>query len=384
MITLRRQNTLTGAIALLLLVSLVVVGVKAAFGAYAGGYRVTGTFDAAGQGLLPGSDVKVRGVNIGSVRDIELVDGKAVVTMRIHSDEKVPEDAVARIRAKTLFGEKFVDLDLSKTDEEKGPFLHAGDRIAHTEGGFELEAVLTDIYPLLKSIDPTELMTVISNLADGGRGLGEDINRTLVNGNKVSQVFAAHDADTQRFLQDFALVSDQLGRSADDLVGLATAGNQVLPILNDNEADLVAILQQTGRLSNDVADLLLNNKPFVDASLGSGTNAVQVLYDHRASVIPAVIGLRQYIQTLTEIIRIPVGDGTLMGAVKAILGGQVCPVVSCPGGPGNTPLSTTGAAPAGTSLGATAPAASPHLDTGKLSSGADSDLGDLLRRVLGA
>ena len=55
-----------------------------------------------------------------------------------------------------------------------------------------------------------------------------------------------------------------------------------------------------------------------------------MLYDHRTQVVPLVIGLREYIQTLTEVIRIDVGDGTLMAAVKGLLGGQVCGVVPCP------------------------------------------------------
>jgi phospholipid/cholesterol/gamma-HCH transport system substrate-binding protein len=376
---------LTGAIALLLLMSTITVGVKAAFGAYAGGYRVSGTFDAAGQGLLPGSDVKVRGVNVGSVRKIQLVDGAAQVTMRLHSDQKVPKDVIARIRAKTLFGEKFVDLDLTKADEVTGPFLQNGDRITHTEGGFELESVLTDLYPLLKAIDPTELMTVISNLADGGRGLGENINRTLVNSAKVSDVFAKHDADTAKFLHDFALVSGQLAKSADDLVGIATAGNQVLPILNDHEADLVTILQQTGRLSNDVADVLLNNRPFVDASLGGGSKALQILYDRRTQVVPLVIALREYVQTLSEVIRINVGDGTLMGAVKAVVGSQVCGVLPCPGGPGNTATAAT-AATNGTASGTTkATTGAPLLlKPDQQPSSGSNGVSDLLRRVLGA
>src|SRR5690348_15722986 len=131
LLTLRRRNMLIGAIALLLLASTVTVGVKASFGAYAGGYRITGSFDAAGQGLLPGSDVKIRGVNVGSVRKVRLVDGRALVTMRIHGDQKVPTATKAVIRAKTLFGEKFVDLDLTKDQEVHGPYLHAGDRLRH-------------------------------------------------------------------------------------------------------------------------------------------------------------------------------------------------------------------------------------------------------------
>lgn len=372
--SLRSQNVLSGAIALLLVISAVTIGVKFAFGAYSGGFEVVGTFDAAGQGLLPGSDVKVHGVNVGKVKRIELKDGRAEITLTLKDGERVPSASTARIRAKTLFGEKFIDMDVSGTDEHAGPFLRKGDTIAKTEGGFELEAVLADAYPLLKAIDGTELMTVISNLAEGGRGLGEQVNRSLVNGAKVSQVFADNVDQTQQFLHDLALLSGQLASSADDLVGTAKAGNIALPVLNDHEAELVTILQQTGRLSNDVADLLLGNQPFVDAALGTGSNAVKVLYDNRSQVVPLVIGLRQYIQTLTEVIRIPVGDGTLMAAVKGILGNQICLLIPC-GGAGNTAASTSVGASAPPSTGAATTTTAPPSNQG--------DLGDLLRRVLG-
>lgn len=371
-VTTRQQSVISGAIALLLLVSATSIGVKSAFGAYAGGYRIVGSFDAAGQGLLPGSDVKVRGVNVGSVRNIRLVDGRARIEMRIHDGEDIPSAAVARIRAKTLFGEKYVDLDLADADEEAGPFLSHGDTIEHTEGGFELEAVLSDAYPLLQAIDGQELMTVLSNLAEGGRGLGEEINRTIVNGAAVAEVFAENDDRTAELLHDLAALSGQLGDSAEDLVAVAEAGIDVLPVIDDHEAELITILQQTGRLSNDVADLLLGNVPFVDAALGDGSQALQVLHDRRHQAVPLVIGLRQYLQTLTEIIRISVGDGTLMGAVKGVLGSQLCAVVPC-GGPGNA---AAAAAVARDSAPDRAPASEP-LDRGP------GDLGDLLRRVLG-
>jgi phospholipid/cholesterol/gamma-HCH transport system substrate-binding protein len=382
-LTQRRQNVLSGAIALLLLVSAITVGVKSAFGAFAGGYRISGEFSSAGQGLLQGSDVKVDGVNVGSVRGIELRDGKAHITMRIHDGERIPADAKAVIRAKTLFGEKFVDLDLHGTDEEHGPFLHEGSVLRHTEGGFELEQVLNELDPILDpsqgGIKGTELMTVLHNLAEGGRGLGDEINRTLVNGSKVAKTFEENDDKTSQFLEDFAALSDQLGRSADDLVGLAKAGNVALPVLNDHEAQIVTLLQQTGRLSNDVADLLLGNTAFVDASLGKGSKAVQVLYDRRNQVIPLVIGLRQYLQSLTEVIRIPVGDGTLMGAVKGILGNQVCALVPC-GTNGSLSTSTKAGTPpsATTTVPPVAPTAPPATPSHS------NPIDELLRRVLGA
>jgi len=381
MLTLRRQNMLTGAIALVLLLCTITVGVKAAFGAYDGGYKLVGTFSAAGQGLLPGSDVKVRGVNIGAVRKIELKDGKAEVTLRIKDGERVPKLAIARVRAKTLFGEKFIDIDLSEADEVNGPFFQPGDHLdpARSEGGFELEQVLADTFPLLEAIDPAELMTVISTLAEGGDGLGEAVNRSLLNGSKLTEVFAENVDNTRQFLEDFAALSGELADDADDILALGDAANEALPVLNDREDQLVDLLQQTGRLSNDVADLLRNNKPFVDAALGGGTDAVQLLFEQRGQVIPLVTGLRQYVQTLSEVIRIRVGDGTLMAAVKGLLGAQVCDFLPCLGGPG------------GNTLGAALPGVAPPAATpgtpllgGPDPPSAEGDIGDLLRRVLGA
>ena len=128
-----------------------------------------------------------------------------------------------------------------------------------------------------------------------------------------------------------------------------------------------------------MADVLLNNKPFVDAALGGGSKALQVLYDRRTQVVPLVIGLRQYIQTLTEVIRIDVGDGTLMAAVKGLLGAQVCGPLPCPGGPGTTP-----AAAAKASAPPKTPPATVAPSTPAAATGSGNGVTDLLRRVLGA
>ena len=123
-----------------------------------------------------------------------------------------------------------------------------------------------------------------------------------------------------------------------------------------------------------MADLLLGNKDFVDASLGDGSRTLNVLYGQRSQVVPLVIGLRQYLQTLTEVVRIPVGDGTLMAAVKGILGGEICALIPCQTGPGNDQAvaAPTTAGEATTSGPASA------------SPSGDGDIADLVRRLLGA
>lgn len=377
-LSLRQQHVLTGAIAMLLVVGAVTVGIKGAFGAFDGGYELVGRFDAAGQGLLPGSDVKIRGVNVGEVDSIELAEGEAEVTLRIDDGEDIPEDATATIRPKTLFGEKYVDIDPGPT-EETGPYLADGDALVNTLGGFELEAVLTDLYPLLEAVDPVELTTVLGEMAEGGRGLGEVVNRSIVNGEELTTLFADNAELTRRFLTDLAALSEQLDASAGDVIAIADAGNAALPTLVDGEPAVVELLQQAGRLSRDVADLLEANPEFVNAALVEGSRTLQVLSDHEDQVVPLVIGLRQYLQVLAGAIRIDNGDGTLMAAVKALLGGDACAEVSCgPEQPSDAPLPPE--------VPVAVPdieAALPPLPGLEVANQATEDLLDAVRRLLG-
>ena len=112
--------------------------------------------------------------------------------MDINRPRRCRSTAKAVIRPKTLFGEKFVDIDPGP-HEATGPFLKDEGQIKPTRsGGFELEQVLADLYPILKAIKPEELATVVDTLADGGQGEGAAINRTLVNLEQLADVQAAH------------------------------------------------------------------------------------------------------------------------------------------------------------------------------------------------
>ena len=82
------------------LVGATTVGVKCAFGAFDGGYELVADFDAAGQGLIEGSDVKVRGVNIGHVAvDRAASTAGPRVTMFIDDGDDVPARHARRSRS---------------------------------------------------------------------------------------------------------------------------------------------------------------------------------------------------------------------------------------------------------------------------------------------
>ena len=361
----RRRYMLSGAISLLLLVSLASFGVKYSFGALDGGYDLIGSFDTAGQGLIPGSDVKIRGINVGKVSSIRLVKGRAEVRFKINNGVKVPAAVEAIIRPKTLFGEKFIDLRPGPT-ETTGPFLGDEGVVEHTLGGFELERVLTDAFPVVKAIDPNELMTVLNGFAESGRGLGETINRSLVNGVTLSDLGVKNDAQTRQFLTDLAALSTALADRGDDLVAAADDLNVALPTINERSDELNLLLVQLARLSGDVADVLDNNRAFLKDSVVEGGKGLQVLSDNREQIVPLVQALARYLETISTASRIPLEDGSLMAAVKGILGGDLC-APACPGAQAAGATARTGAS--------AGPAPLPDLETvlgGSEPAGADA------------
>ena len=189
--------------------------------------------------------------------------------------------------------------------------------------GVELERVLADAYPILQAIDPDDLGTVLGELATAADGLGEAINRSLVNGAELLDVQAANDANTRQFLEDLAAPHRRAGRPR-PRPHRRRARPQRRPARAQPQRrpPSTACSCELERLSNDASDLLEANTDFIDAVYTDGQATLDTLFANRSQLIPLVIGLRQFAETVGSAARIPVGDGTLMAAVKGFLGGR--------------------------------------------------------------
>lgn len=154
-------------------------------GGFQTGMPVSAVFSGRGVGqqLPVGGDVKVRGVLVGTIRDIELADdGTARVELLIEEDADLPAASAAEIRSKTVFGQKWVEL--LPPDGDTGPLLAAGDEIpdSRTKEPLELERSLQLGHDLLSRLPLRDLTTVFSTLSEGFTGSERDARRALDRG----------------------------------------------------------------------------------------------------------------------------------------------------------------------------------------------------------
>ncbi len=142
---------------------------------------VTLRTDRIGSQLKSGSDVKIRGLIVGEVRDISADDTGATLALALDPAlaTQVPSNVSARLLPKTLFGERFVDLVEAPTAARP---LRAGDVIPQdrTSVAIELEQVFDDLLPLLRAVKPEKLAATLNALATTLDGRGEQIGDNIV------------------------------------------------------------------------------------------------------------------------------------------------------------------------------------------------------------
>lgn len=179
--------------------------------------------DAAG--LVEDSAVRVSGVQVGWVDTLTLEGSQARVGLVLKREAALRSDVQARVRARSLLGEKYLHLSPRSTD---APLLVDGDVITDTVPAMEIDEVITMLGPLLSRVDPDDMATLITDvaaLAEAARGDGvaalADLRSILAKVDAVADEAPALVDDTGRVLhkvEDAVDDASAMARDARDLV----------------------------------------------------------------------------------------------------------------------------------------------------------------------
>jgi ABC-type transporter Mla subunit MlaD len=135
-------------------------------------YEITIPFDEAAQ-LAQQSDVRISGVNIGKVQNIERSPGKlAIATIDIEDKyAPIPKDTRAILRTKTLLAETYVELS---TGNRNGPVLEDGGTLpaANVARSVQIDEIFRTFNPRTRAA----FQEWMQNLAIAVSGRGQDLS----------------------------------------------------------------------------------------------------------------------------------------------------------------------------------------------------------------
>lgn len=198
----------------------------------------TAVFENCGQGLRVGGDVKLRGVLVGRIESIELADEDCYVGLDLfpESIEQIPANVGAEVRAKTVFGEKWVELLFPDNPEETR--IAAGDEIDKddTIDPLEVETILNVALPLLDAIDPEHLAGALEALAGGFVGHEDAAIRGINSGIDALKPFNDNESRLEAGIDQLAASADVFAEVDDDLLDALDNLDDVNRFVVENEA----------------------------------------------------------------------------------------------------------------------------------------------------
>jgi phospholipid/cholesterol/gamma-HCH transport system substrate-binding protein len=176
----------------------------------------------AGLQLDQFGDVRRHGVLVGTVRNVGNDGHEAVIKVALNpaSAKEIPANATIEILPTTLFGQKYINIQ-DPADPSTSPMTN-GQVIPESRvtTNVELQKILADLFPLLRSIRPADLSTTLYAIANALRGRGDEIGQTLVKLDTYLATINVHLPTLQQDLGLLAKVSNTYAIAAPDLVRL--------------------------------------------------------------------------------------------------------------------------------------------------------------------
>ena len=217
------------------------------------------TTSRAGLQLPKHADVKMRGVIVGEVRSMASDGDGARLDLALSPAEvgSIPSNVTARILPKTLFGEKYVELEIP-VDASSRP-IAAGDVIEQSSVSIEVEQVLSDTYPLLTAVEPVQLSYTLNALSTALEGRGDRLGENLVRLDSYLEQLNPLVPSIVRDLRLLAKVSDLYRDVLPDLA--TTLDNQVVTgnTVVDKQQQLAALFDDVAGFSDTTRDFLQAN-----------------------------------------------------------------------------------------------------------------------------
>ncbi|WP_051753112.1 MCE family protein [Streptosporangium amethystogenes] len=213
-------------------------------------YRLVATFDDV-SGLHEGDQVKIAGAPVGQVDTIEVVAGRAEVTLSVRTDVRVPSDSSAAIRWRNTIGQRVVYLEPGTA----GEMLGDGARVERTSSVVDIGELVSDLGPLTRSLDPEQINQLLTAAGEALDGNQENITELVDNLDDLTGTIAERKKVIQGLLEDYATVTDvvarrdrQIAQLVDNLVTLTGAFARNRELVDDALVELSTTVRVSDRV----------------------------------------------------------------------------------------------------------------------------------------
>lgn len=215
--------------------------------------------DAAG--LLRGDDVRIAGVVVGTVDDIEIVDKRiAEVSFSVAQGQQLPASVTAGIFYKNLIGQRYLSLE-----QGEGPsgVLPPGGVISEdrTRGPLNLTTLFNGFKPLFTALDPQQVNQLSFEIVEVLQGQGGTVSSLLASTASLTNEIADRDQVIGQVIDNLNAVLETVNTRDEQLSELVISLQQLVSGLAEDREPIGEALVSIGELTEVTAGFVDEARP---------------------------------------------------------------------------------------------------------------------------
>jgi phospholipid/cholesterol/gamma-HCH transport system substrate-binding protein len=248
-----RNPVIVGAISLATILALIVVAFRADdLPIIGGGDTYYANFSEAG-GLKANDEVRIAGVRVGKVDEVELDGDQVRVAFKVDSGADFGPESRASIRVKTLLGAMFLAVEPAGGGQmEEGSEIP----VERTSSPYDVVEAFSGLAETSGEIDTDQLAASLRTMADLSRNTPEEFRTALAGVSALSRNLAARDEQINSLLVNLRKVSGVLADRDQDIVGLMRDADVLFRALSARRAAIHRLLVSTTTMSRELTTLV--------------------------------------------------------------------------------------------------------------------------------
>jgi phospholipid/cholesterol/gamma-HCH transport system substrate-binding protein len=242
-------------------------------------YYVRAIFDNAST-IVQGEDVKIAGVPVGVISDMDVTDEEqAAVTLRIDDENFTPwkADASCTIRAQGLIGEKFLECEPGSTDAPALRRIEEGDGegerllpVENTSSPVDLDLINN----VMRLPYRERLSLLLDELGTALAGRGEELNEVIHRANpalretdEVLAILAAQNRELARLARNSDEVLGPLAREKEAFADFVVQANETGEATAERRDDIARGIELLPEFLAELEPLMADLEGFADQGI---------------------------------------------------------------------------------------------------------------------
>jgi phospholipid/cholesterol/gamma-HCH transport system substrate-binding protein len=254
---------------------------------------------ADASGLHKGNMVQVGGIRVGRVQDVELDDGKVLVSFEVDHGVEFGDDSRAHVEVLNMLGEKYLNLvpDGDGQLDQDTPIP-----VERTSSAYDIVGVFSDLTETTEEIDTDQLSQALDVVADTVNQSAPEIQASFEGIARLSQSVASRDSQIQALLNSSRDVSALLADRSDDLVDLMQNSSLIFEEVQRRKAAIHRLLVNARILATQLRGVATDNQAQIASALREVDDLLSLLNSKEKELKATLDALGPYASILGNII----------------------------------------------------------------------------------